>query len=107
MAADVLEDVGGWGGRITSFLFHYNSLAGYLNLVIPFALGSLIVAKHMLARRLAFICATTATAALYFTCSRGGRPAYLCMVAGVCWFSVNRRQAVCRVVSVRRDVDAL
>jgi len=100
MAADVLEDVGGWGGRITSFLFHYNSLAGYLNLVIPFALGSLIVAKHLLARRLAFICATTATAALYFTGSRGGWIAYLCMVAVVCWYSVNRKTAICRVATV-------
>src|SRR5260370_33029007 len=35
----VYEAQGGWHGRITSILFHYNSLAGYLNTVAPLALG--------------------------------------------------------------------
>jgi putative inorganic carbon (hco3(-)) transporter len=62
----------GWSGRITSFLFHYNSLAGYLNAVIPFALGVAVLGKTRGMRRLALVCLVTAGAALFLTGSRGG-----------------------------------
>jgi O-antigen ligase len=63
---------GGWLGRITSLLFHYNSLAGYLNAIVPFALATTLLRKEPGIRRLAFICLTLSCAALYFTGSRGG-----------------------------------
>jgi O-antigen ligase len=63
---------GGWQGRITSFLFHYNSLAGYLNAVIPLALAVTILGNKTGLRRLGFVCLSLACAAVYFTGSRGG-----------------------------------
>src|SRR6266404_6067094 len=65
-----------WVGRITSILFHYNSLAGYLNLIIPLSIGCMILAKDFWTRYLGFICFGTASAALYLTQSRGGLVAY-------------------------------
>ena len=35
---DEIAQIPAWEGRITSFLEHYNGLAGYLNLVLPFCL---------------------------------------------------------------------
>ena len=68
-----LED---WNGRITSFLFHFNSLAGYLNLVLPLALACTILAKNSRVQQLAFASYSMGLAALYFTGSRGGLIAY-------------------------------
>lgn len=69
-----------WNGRITSFLFHFNSLAGYLNLLLPLSLGCMVLAKERWLRYVAVVCHSTALAALYFTGSRGGLIAYLAMV---------------------------
>lgn len=66
---DALE---AWSGRITSFLFHFNSLAGYLNLVIPFAVASVVLPKAAHLRTLGWLCLVTANTALFFTQSRGG-----------------------------------
>jgi O-antigen ligase len=68
----VFDAGGGWLGRITSLLFHYNSLAGYLNAVIPLALAITVLRKEPGIRRLAFVCLMLSCAALYFTGSRGG-----------------------------------
>jgi putative inorganic carbon (HCO3(-)) transporter len=70
---DVLEP---WAGRITSFMFHFNSLAGYLNLVIPFSIGCMVLAKDHWMRWLGLICFATCTAALILTQSRGALIAY-------------------------------
>jgi O-antigen ligase len=70
---DVLEP---WAGRITSFMYHFNSLAGYLNLVIPFSIGCMVLAKDHWTRALGLICFGTCTAALFLTQSRGGIIAY-------------------------------
>src|SRR5258708_7512812 len=43
-AQDELLKVPAWSGRITSFLSHYNALAGYLNLIIPFCIGFALLA---------------------------------------------------------------
>jgi putative inorganic carbon (HCO3(-)) transporter len=69
---DIFDSTGSWTGRITSFLFHFNSLAGYLNAVIPFALGVAVLGKRRPVRWLGFICLATSLAALYLTSSRGG-----------------------------------
>jgi putative inorganic carbon (HCO3(-)) transporter len=73
---DVFDSTGGWTGRITSFLFHFNSLAGYLNAVIPFALGVAVLSKRRRVRWLGFVCLASALAALYLTSSRGGLIAF-------------------------------
>jgi|GEM_PF-955827 len=90
-----LED---WNGRITSVLFHFNSLAGYLNLVLPFSLACLVLAKERWQRNLAMICHTLACAALYFTASRGGLIAYAGMVLAVLWFLKPRVAAISRLL---------
>lgn len=65
-----------WNGRIPSFLFHFNALAAYLNLLVPFALGYFLLQKDRGLERLGWISFCTATAALYLTGSRGGLLAY-------------------------------
>jgi O-antigen ligase len=91
---DALEP---WAGRITSFLFHFNSLAGYLNLVLPFSIGCMVLAGGRWLRILGMLCHTTAFAALFFTGSRGGLLAY----GGTLFLSVlclvPRRAAVLRI----------
>lgn len=61
-----------WTGRITSFLNYYNTLAGYLNLALPFALGCLGFRVGGRLRLLAAACLATASIALILTQSRGG-----------------------------------
>jgi O-antigen ligase len=92
---DTLEP---WNGRITSFLFHFNSLAGYLNLVLPFAMACMTFAKTRGLRILGLICHSAAGAGLYFTGSRGGLIAYGGMLLISIWFLKPKRVAVLRVV---------
>jgi O-antigen ligase len=92
---DALEP---WNGRITSLLFHFNFLAGYLNLVLPFALACMTFAKSRGTRILGFICHTMAGAALYFTGSRGGLIAYGGMLLIAIFYLVPRRSALLRLV---------
>jgi O-antigen ligase len=92
---DALEP---WNGRITSLLFHFNFLAGYLNLVLPFALACMTFAKSRGTRILGLICHTTAGAALYFTGSRGGLIAYGGMLLIAVFYLVPRRSALFRLV---------
>jgi len=83
---EIMVGANSWSGRITSFLFHFNSLAGYLNAVIPFALGALVLAGKPLMRALGFVCLTVAEAALYLTGSRGGLIAYAAVVLLSLWY---------------------
>src|SRR6266478_3639304 len=75
-----------WVGRITSVLFHYNSLAGYLNLIIPVSIGCMVLAKDFWTRYLGVICFGTASAALYLTQSRGGLVAYGALSLVCIWY---------------------
>ena len=61
-----------WNGRVPSFLFQFNALAAYLNLIIPFAIGSMLLTRHRSTQRLGWLCLCTGTAAVYLTGSRGG-----------------------------------
>jgi O-antigen ligase len=70
------EGVQPWEGRVSSFLFHFNSLAGYLNLVLPFCLASVVISKRRGFRRLATICFVLGSLTLVLTQSRGGLIAY-------------------------------
>ena len=92
---EALED---WNGRVTSFLFHFNSLAGYLNLVLPFSLACMAMAKDRWFRNLAFITHSLACAALYLTGSRGGLIAYAGMVLVTIWFFKPKGAAFSRVL---------
>ena len=96
---EVFDVQGGWSGRITSFLFHYNSLAGYLNVVIPFALGVVVLRKDRWMRVLGFTCLSTATAALYLTSSRGGLIAYGAVALLSVWYLVPRRVTVAVILA--------
>lgn len=91
---EVYEGLGGWSGRITSFLYHYNSLAGYLNTVIPLALGVAVLAKNRGLRALGFTCLCFSAAALYLTSSRGGLVAYAAVALVSVWYLVPRRKTV-------------
>jgi putative inorganic carbon (hco3(-)) transporter len=93
---DSLED---WNGRITSFLFHFNSLAGYLNLVLALSLAAMVLAKELWVRGAALACHGMALAALYFTGSRGGLIAYAAMLLASMYFLKPRRTAFLRVLS--------
>ncbi len=90
---DALEP---WAGRITSFLFHFNFLAGYLNLVLPFALACMMLARTRGLQVLGLMCHTAAGAALYFTGSRGGLIAYGGMLLVSVWFWKPKRVALAR-----------
>lgn len=67
-------------GRITSFLIHYNTLAGYLNMVIPFAIALAIKARDKFTRGVARICFVISTLAMVLTQSRGGLLAYVAVL---------------------------
>jgi len=79
-----------WVERITSFLIHFNSLAGYLNLVIPFAIASAVLAKERALKLLGIVCACVAALALFLTQSRGGLLALAGVLIIAIWFLVPR-----------------
>ena len=64
-------------GRITSFLSHYNGLAAYLNMVVPFCIGFAVRARDRFSRVLGSVCFMFASLALVLTQSRGGLLAYV------------------------------
>jgi len=64
-------------GRITSFLSHYNGLAAYLNMVVPFCIGFAVHARDRFSRVLGGTCFMFASLALLLTQSRGGLLAYV------------------------------
>jgi putative inorganic carbon (hco3(-)) transporter len=92
---DALEP---WSGRITSLLFHFNSLAGYLNLVVPFAIASMLLARERALRLLGWACQIAGVAALYFTASRGGLIAYWGMLLLSFLFLAPRRVALLKII---------
>src|SRR6476660_5544644 len=64
---DEIAQIPAWEGRITSFLEHYNGLAGYLNVVIPFCLVFAVRGKDPMLRRLSWCCLALASLALLLT----------------------------------------
>jgi O-antigen ligase len=61
-----------WDGRVPSLLYYSNSLAGYLNLVLPIAIAIWIVRPNKKLRRLALANLFLGGMALILTESRGG-----------------------------------
>jgi len=80
-----------WNGRINSLLLGYNSLAGYLILVIPSSIACAFLAKDRLLRFLGIICTISAIPALFLTQSRGGLMGLAGIVVLFVWFLVPRR----------------
>lgn len=83
---EVMVGANSWSGRIVSFLFHFNSLAGYLCAVVPFALGALVLPGRPLMRGLGFVCLAFTEAALYLTGSRGGLIACAAVMLLCLWY---------------------
>lgn len=69
-----------WEGRITSFLEHYNGLAGYINLVVPYCLVFALRGADPALRTLSRWCLALASVALLLTQSRGGLLAFVAML---------------------------
>lgn len=82
-----------WSGRITSFLGHFNSFAGYLNLVIPFFVVLALRAEDQRLRAYARICFVLSSAALVLTQSRGALLAYTVILLMAAWFLAPTRAA--------------
>lgn len=71
------EDLEPWTGRITSVLNYSNSLAGFLNLILPIALGLILIRVSSRLRSVAVAALVCCAAALVLTASRGGFAAFL------------------------------
>ena len=90
-----------WEGRITSFLEHYNGLAGYINLIVPFCLGFALRGTDPALRMLSRWCLAFASVALLLTQSRGGLLAYAAMLlVGALFFAPDRKARMRRVAIV-------
>jgi len=74
------EDLEPWTGRITSVLNYSNSLAGFLNLILPIALGLLLIPVGKRLRTLAAITLVCCAGALVLTASRGGFASFLAVL---------------------------
>jgi len=97
---DEIEKIPAWEGRITSFLEHYNGLAGYLNLVTPFCLGFALRGKDIALRKLSWWCLALASVALLLTQSRGGLLAYATVLLVSAWSFAPDRKAGIRWVAI-------
>ena len=93
-----IQQIPPWEGRITSFLEHYNGLAGYINLVVPFCVGFALRGTDPVLRMLSRWCLVLASVALLLTQSRGGLLAYAAMLLVSAYlFAPNRKSGMRRV----------
>jgi putative inorganic carbon (hco3(-)) transporter len=93
-----ISQIPAWEGRITSFLEHYNGLAGYLNLVIPFCLAFAMGGTDPVLRILSRWCLGFASIALLLTQSRGGLLAFVAiLLLHVCFSAPDRKTRVRRL----------
>ncbi len=82
-----------FSGRITSFLSHYNTFAGYLNMVIPFAIALAVKARDEFTKISAQICFVMSSLALVLTQSRGGLLAYVAVLVMSAYYLTPTPQA--------------
>jgi len=98
---DEIAQIPAWEGRITSFLEHYNGLAGYLNLVLPFCLAFATGGTDPVLRTLSRWCLAFAGIALLLTQSRGGLLAFVAiLMAQACLSARDRKTRIKRVALV-------
>jgi putative inorganic carbon (HCO3(-)) transporter len=95
-----ISQIPAWEGRITSFLEHYNGLAGYLNLVIPFCLIFASDRTDRVLRALSRWCLVFATIALLLTQSRGGLLTFVAILLVQVFFSARDRKTRLRRVAL-------
>jgi O-antigen ligase len=95
---DEIAQIPAWEGRITSFLEHYNGLAGYLNLVLPFCLAFATSGTDTVLRALSRWCLTFGVIALLLTQSRGGLLAFVViLLVHVSFSAPDRKTRIQRV----------
>jgi len=97
---DEVAKIPAWEGRITSFLEHYNGLAGYLNLVLPFCLAFATGGTDTVLRTLSRWCLAFGVIALLLTQSRGGLLAFVAILLVHVSFSARDRKARMRRVAL-------
>ena len=97
---DEIAQIPAWEGRITSFLEHYNGLAGYLNLVLPFCLAFATRGTDTVLRTLSRWCLAFGVIALLLTQSRGGLLAFVAILLVHVSFSARDRKARMRRVAL-------
>jgi putative inorganic carbon (HCO3(-)) transporter len=98
---DEISQIPAWEGRVTSFLEHYNGLAGYINLVLPFCLAFATLGTDPVLRTLSRWCLALAGVALLLTQSRGGLIAFFfILLINACWSARDRKTRLRRVAIV-------
>ena len=96
-----ISQIPAWEGRITSFFEHYNGLAGYINLVMPFCLAFATSGSDPLLRTLSRWCLVLAGIALLLTQSRGGLIAFASiLLINACLSAHDRKTRMRRVAIV-------
>src|SRR5882757_1822204 len=98
---DEISQIPPWERRVTSFLEHYNGLAGYMNLVLPFCLAFATIGSDPVLRTLSRWCLAFAGVALLLTQSRGGLIAFVfVLLINACWSARDRKTRLLRVAIV-------
>ena len=97
---DEIAQIPAWEGRITSFLEHYNGLAGYLNLVLPFCLAFATGGTDSVLRAVSRWCFVFAGIALLLTQSRGGLLAFVAILLVYAYFSAHNQKARIRRIAL-------
>jgi O-antigen ligase len=97
---DEIAQIPAWEGRVTSFLEHYNGLAGYINLVVPFCLAFAIGGTDPVLRVLSRWCLALAGIALLLTQSRGGLLAFVAILLVHVFLSAPDRKTRIRQVAL-------
>jgi O-antigen ligase len=97
---DEIAQIPAWEGRITSFLEHYNGLAGYLNLVLPFCLAFATNGTDPVLRTLSRWCLALAAIALLLTQSRGGLLAFVAILLVHVFLSARDRKTRIRQIAL-------
>ena len=95
-----IAQIPAWEGRITSFLEHYNGLAGYINLVVPFCLAFAIRGRDPALRTLSRWCLALSGLALLLTQSRGGLMALIAILVVHAYCSARDRKTRIRRVAI-------
>ena len=95
-----IAQIPAWEGRITSFLEHYNGLAGYLNLVLPFCLAFAIGGADPVLRTLSRWSLALAGIGLLLTQSRGGLLAFVAILLMYVYLSARNRKTRMRRVAL-------
>jgi O-antigen ligase len=93
-----------WNGRVTSFLSHPNALAGYLNLILPFALGCCWFGKGRW-KKLGALTLGLGLVALLCTQSLGGLLAFVStLILAIFCFARSRKKRLALLASVCASV---